>query len=194
MKKISAIILCSLLVFGVACSRIVRRFTNDPNLKKVGELWPDVPKMDDMTSVEADLPIFIHVLLRTALNNLYRFNKEGEGKTHATGDWAVFSTSKGVDDIRNFYTNERMTTFGSWTASNKSTCVDGKQYSFSGVFCVFAKKANNRDIGLMVVASQNEEKKQTNVFFVRVESDAETGSNPQPSTSVNAPATRRRSE
>jgi len=146
--------------------------------------------MDGMASVEADLPIFIHVLLRTALNNLYRFNKEGEDKTHATGDWAVFSTSKTADDVRNFYTNERMTTFGNWAASNKSTCVDGKQYSFSGVFCVFSKKANHRDIGLMIVASQDEEKKQTNVFFVRVESDEQVGTNTQPSKGVTATASR----
>ena len=191
MNKVSAIVLSSALILAsLSCSRIVKRITNDPNLKKVGDLWTDVPKMDGMSSVEADLPIFIHVLLRTALNNLYRFDKEGKDKTHATGDWAAFSTGKTADDVKNFYNNERMTTFGSWAPSNKSTCLDGKQYSFSGVACVFSKKANHRDIGLMIVASQDEEKKQTNVFFVRVESDEQTGTNTQPTTPVTATARR----
>jgi hypothetical protein len=191
MKKIPAIFISSLLIFAaLSCSRIVRRLTNDPNLKKVGDLWPDVPKIDGLSSSEADLPIFVHVLMRTALNNLYRFNKEGEDKTHATGDWAVFSTSKTADEVKGFYTNERMTTFGNWTASKKSTCLDGKEYSFSGVACVFAKKANKRDIGLLIVASQDDAKKQTNIFFVRVESDDTSGTTTQPSTNVTAPASR----
>jgi hypothetical protein len=69
--------------------------------------------------------------------------------------------------------------------------LDGKQYRFSGVFCVFQKKANNRGIGLMIVASQDEEKKQTNLFFVRVESDEPTGANTPTSTTATATKTER---
>src|SRR6185369_16462303 len=152
MSKISPLFLLVVLLLSVtSCSRIINKFTEDKNLTKVGELWPDVPKMDGLASSEAALPLYVHVLLRTALNNLYRLNKEGEDKTPSKGDWAVFTTPKSADDVKNFYTNERMTSFGQWDASQKSTCLDGKQYSFSGVACVFAKTVNNRGNGLLIV-------------------------------------------
>jgi hypothetical protein len=178
MSKISPILLLVvLLLSATSCSRIINKFTEDKNLTKVGDLWPDVPKMDGLASSEADLPIYIHVLLRTALNNLYRLDKEGEDKTPSKGDWAVFTTPKSADDVKNFYSNERMTSFGKWDASQKSTCLDGKQYGFSGVACVFGKTVNNRGNGLLIVASQDEKKKETTVFFVRVETDETPNAN-----------------
>ena len=182
MRKLVAItLLLPLLLSITSCSRIINKFTEDKNLTKVGDLWPDVPKMDGLTSSEAELPVYIHLLMRTMLNNLYRLNKEGEDKTPAKGDWAVFTTTKSADDVKNFYSNERMTSFGQWDASQKSTCLDGKQHGFSGVACVFGKTVNNRGNGLLIVASQDEAKKQTNVFFVRVESDETANSNKPPS-------------
>ena len=182
MRKLVAItLLLPLVLLVTSCSRIINKFTEDKNLTKVGDLWPDVPKMEGMTSTEAELPVYIHLLMRTMLNNLYRLNKEGEDKTPTKGDWAVFITPKSADDVKNFYSNERMTSFGQWDASQKSTCLDGKQYGFSGVACVFGKTVNNRGNGLLIVASQDEAKKQTNVFFVRVESDEAANTNKPPS-------------
>ena len=182
MRKLVAITLLLPLVLSVtSCSRIINKFTEDKNLTKVGDLWPDVPKMDGLTSSEAGLPVYIHLLMRTTLNNLYRLNKEGEDKTPAKGDWAVFTTPKSADDVKDFYSNERMTSFGQWDPNQKSTCLDGKQHGFSGVACVFGKTVNNRGNGLLIVASQDEAKKQTNVFFVRVESDETANTNRPPS-------------
>jgi hypothetical protein len=187
MRKLLVITLLALLLSATSCSRIINKFTEDKNLKKVGDLWPDVPRMDGLTSSEADLPIYIHVLLRTALNNLYRLNKEGEDKTPSKGDWAVFTTPKSADEVRNFYSNERMTSFGKWDASQKSTCLDGKQYGFSGVACVFGKTVNNLGNGLLIVASQDEQKKETTVFFVRVETDETPNANKPPNAASPTP-------
>jgi len=188
MKKLSPIILVAALIFAAtSCSRIINKFTNDQNLKKVGDLWSDVPRMEGLASSEAEMPIYVHLLMRTALNNLYRLNKEGEDKTPSTGDWAVFSTTKTADDVRNFYTNERMTSFGSWDASKKSTCLNGNEYRFSGVACVFGKTVSNVGIGLLIVASQDEQKKQTNIFFVRVETPQPPNAN-KPAEKANTPA------
>jgi hypothetical protein len=123
------------------------------------------------------MPMFVKLLMRTALNNLYRLNKENEDRTPSKGDWAVFATTKLPEDVKNFYTNERMTSFGSWEASKNSTCLNGGDHGFSGVGCVFKKIANNRGIGLLIVAAQDEQKKQTNVFFVRVETDETPAAN-----------------
>ena len=183
-RTLAMFIFAALFISAASCGRIINRFTKDQNLKKVGELWSDVPRMDGLASSEADLPIFVHLLMRTALNNLYRFNKEGEDKTPSTGDWAVFSTPKSPDEVRSFYTNDRMTSFGRWDPSKNSTCLNGSEYRFSGIACVFAKNENKLGIGLLIVAAQDEQKKQTNVFFVRVETP---DVNPTP-TKTNTPA------
>jgi hypothetical protein len=175
-KTLSVVLVGALLLATSSCS-VINKFTGDPNLKKTADLWSDVPKMEGLASSEAEMPVYVKILMRTALNNLYRLNNANEDRTPATGDWAVFTTTKSPDDVKNFYTNARMTSFGSWDASKDSTCSSGNQTGFSGVGCVFAKTVNKRDIGLLIVAAQDEQKKQTNVFFVRVEKDETPPSN-----------------
>jgi hypothetical protein len=185
MSKISAAILFGALVLAVASCRMIKTLTgDDQNLKKVGDLWSDVPRMDGLASSEAEMPIYVKLLMRTALNNLWRLNKENEDRTPSSGDWAVFSTPKLPEDVKNFYTNERMTSFGSWEASKNSTCLDGSKQGFSGVACVFKKLSNNRGIGLLIVAAQDEQKKQTNIFFVRVETDETPAANKPANTAI----------
>ena len=166
--------------------RVIKTLTGDQDLKKVADLWSDVPRMEGLVSSEAEMPVQVKLLMRYALNNLWRFSKEGEDKTKATGDWVVFTSTKSPQDVQNFYTNERMTSFGSWEASKNSTCLNGSDYGFAGVGCVFSKSANKRAIGLLIVAIHDEAKKQTNVFFVRVETDETPGSTQQP-TAANTP-------
>jgi hypothetical protein len=116
-----------------------------------------------------EMPLMIKVLVRTALNNLWRFNKDGEDKTPATGDWIVFTTASKPADIAAYYTNARMTSFGNWQGSNRSTCMDGKDKGVNGVLCVFEKTADGKVTGLALIAAEDEKSKQTNLFFLRVE-------------------------
>ena len=179
MNKFLVLATCCALLIAITSCRTIKTITGgDTELKKVGDLWSDVPKMEGLTSSETDLPLFVKVLMRTALNNLYRLNKEGEDKTPATGDWAAFTTSKSAQEIQTYYSNDRMTSFGNWDASKNSTCLNGKDQGFNGVACVFHKVASKKDIGLLIVASQDDQKKQTNVFFVRVEKDQTSTATP----------------
>jgi len=170
MSKILATTVFGALVVAVTSCHIVK-FIDEQKLKKVGDLWSDVPRMEGLAPSEAEMPAFVKILMRTALNDLWRFNKENEDRTPSSGDWVAFATTKSPDDVRGFYTNQRMTSFGSWEASKNSTCLNGSEHGFSGVGCVFKKIANNRGIGLLIVAAPDTEKKQTHVFFVRVETD-----------------------
>jgi hypothetical protein len=172
MRKFLATILCASFVFAVTSCRVIDKlYGGDLNLKKVGQLWSDVPRMDGLGPSDMEMPFYVKVLMRTTLNNLYRLNKNGEDKTPATGDWAVFTTSKSPDDVRNFYTNDRMTSFGGWETSKTSTCVKGNDQGFAGIGCVYKKVSGNHGTGLLIVAALDEQKKDTNVFFVRVETD-----------------------
>lgn len=178
MRIIQTAILLLVLVLTVTSCRVIQTITGqDQNLKKVTELWSDVPRMDGLTSAEADMPLFVKLLMRTALNNLGRLNNQNEAQAKSTGDWAVFTTAKTPEDFKSFYTNDRMTTFGGWEASKNSTCLDGNEQGFSGVACVFKKEVNNMGIGLLIVAAQDQQKKQTTVFFVRVETDETSNAN-----------------
>src|SRR5437764_14329466 len=107
-----AAVLCAVLSCG-----LVDRFTSGQQMNKVNELWSDVLRMDDFRHSDLEMPVTVKLLLRTALNNLWRLNKEGEDKTPVTGDWVVFATSKTPADVQNFYTNDRMTSFGAWEVS-----------------------------------------------------------------------------
>src|SRR6476646_10809290 len=110
MKKISSLFGIILLIFAVMSCGLINRFTPvGEGMTRTSEMWPDVPKMDSLTQSDMEMPMMIKVLVRTALNNLWRVNKEGEDKTPATGDWIVFSTTGTPSDVENFYTNARMT-------------------------------------------------------------------------------------
>jgi hypothetical protein len=168
-KKTGLIATAALALCAVACGTLVDRIAGGQDMKKVSELWADVPKMDGMTSSDLEMPVATKLILRTIIGNLGRFNKEGESQTTGDIDWMAFTTAKPSTDVRAFYTNEKMTESGGWDASKESTCIDGKEKGASGVFCVFQKKVDGRPVGLIVVAAEDEAARQTNVFFVRIE-------------------------
>src|SRR5262249_42045947 len=99
----------------------------------------------------------------------------------------VFDSSKKPDDVKSFYTNERMAASG-WEKSDKSTCVSGNEYGVPqvGMVCLFVRHAADKDIGLMIIPAQAEQATQINVWFVRVEGPPDSNA----STVSKAPAKR----
>ena len=110
----------------LSCSTVLNKIASGgPEMTKADELWSDVPRMDDMTHSDIDMPITIKFALKTVLNNLWRANNDKEDKTPVSGDWVIYSTSQSPSAVQAFYTNERMTSYGKWEANKASTCVDG---------------------------------------------------------------------
>ena len=72
--------LIALIITATSC-RVIKTLTGDEDLKKVGDLWSDVPRMEGLAASEAEMPVQVKLLMRYALNNLWRLNKEGEDKT-----------------------------------------------------------------------------------------------------------------
>jgi len=136
------------------------------------ELWSDVPRMDDLKRSNMDIPVTIKLIAQPILNRVI-----GEG-THS-GDWIIFTTKKTPDDIKNFYTNSRMTSSGGWDASDNSTCLTGSSQGISqvGLFCVFQKNSNNKQVGLMILTGPHDQTTAMNVFFLRVEAPGTTVAN-----------------
>jgi hypothetical protein len=169
MNKFYACVAAGVLLFVVLSCGLADKLTGGDKLTKTEDLWSDVPQMDGMTHSELELPFAVKLLMRTALNNLWRFNKEGEDKTPASGDWGAYQTGGTPSDVQDFYTNSRMSSFGNWETTKNSTCIDGKDKGVDGVICVFKKTVDTNDVGLAIIAMPDEKKK-TNIFFIRVES------------------------
>lgn len=177
MKNAVTAILGGVLLLAVLSCGLIDKFTGGQDMTRVNELWSDVPRMDGLASSDMELPLAVKIFMRTALNNLWRLNKTGEDKTPVQGDWVVFTTGGPPADVRNFYTNERMTSFGKWEASKNSTCLDGKDKGIDGVLCVFAKVADNKETQLAIIAMQDNTTNKTNVFYLRLEKDAGAAAN-----------------
>jgi hypothetical protein len=185
-KVLVSIPFAVLLFVALSCSTITDRITKKvigDDVSRTNQLWSDVPQMDGMAVTDMDMPIPIKIVMRTLLNNLWRADKENEN-TPVSGDWIVFTTNATTEDIQNFYTNERMTNFGQWEPSKEPSCLDGKAKGVEGVLCVFQKVSNTREVGLAIIAKRDDETKQTHVFFLRLEKDAEPGSKVLPANAA----------
>jgi hypothetical protein len=143
--------------------------------------------MDGLSTSKLEPPFFVKLLMRTALNQI------GGRGAKDTGDWIAFDSIRTPNDIRNFYSNERMASNG-WDKSDKSTCVSGSEYGLSqvGMVCLFIRHTENKDVGLMIIPAQADQPGQINVWFVRVEAPRESAPT-TPSTKTNQQANDERS-
>jgi len=172
--KYSATVLALFALVSLACGLldtvVNKAVGSNENFTRTTSLWSDVPQMDGLKPSELDsMPPFIKLALRFILGNLGRLNAPGEDQTTGNIDWVAFTTDQTPDDVSGFYTNERMVASGWDDAGQDSTCVSGSEsgYSQIGVFCVFVKQKEN--IQLVLVAAQDEQTGQTNVFFLRLQ-------------------------
>src|SRR5262245_53536333 len=97
MKTFLRAVLFAAMTMALACGAI----RSNAGLTRTSELWSDVPKMDGLSPSNLEPPLFVKLLMRTALNHI------GSDRGN-TGDWIVFDSIKKPDDVKSFYTNERM--------------------------------------------------------------------------------------
>ena len=136
-------------------------------------LWPDVPQMDGLTlSPLEDMPPFIKIAMRLILGNLGRLNGAGEDQKTGNVDWIAFTTDKTPQDVQNFYTNDLMTASG-WD-TNDTPCVSGSEQGSAqvGAACIYQKTENGQLIQLLIMTAQDDQTKQNNVFYLRLQSAA----------------------
>jgi hypothetical protein len=111
--------------------------------------------------------------MNLVIGNLGLLNPEGEDRTTGKVDWIVFDTDQTPEDVKAYYTPERMTENG-WEQTEQSSCVQGSDFGMTevGALCVFAKQTGDVQTQLAIITAQDEQTQKYHVFFLRLESAA----------------------
>ncbi len=138
MRKASA--LCALvLMIGVVLScRMAEKLTGNSKAGTVSELWPDVPPLAGAQKTDLEIPLGPRLALRAMMNGKINF--------------IAFTTDKSVDDVRAFYSNDRMKSAG-WTPNDKGCIGDTENDKNQGAVCLYERKDNNKDEGLAIIVA-----------------------------------------
>ena len=153
--KPSASLLALILIFGVAIScKLSERLAGDKNAGTVSELWSDVPPFQGATKAEIEIPLGVRLLIR--------------GMSQGKVNFISFRTDKPAQDVKDFYSVERMKAVG-WIANDKGCTGDTEDTKNHGAFCLFTKKNNGKDEALAIIVAQDEKLPDTNIFYARVD-------------------------
>ena len=153
--KASASLLALILIFGVAIScKLSEKLAGDKNAGTVSELWPDVPPFQGATKAEIEIPLGMRLLIR--------------GMTQGKVNFISFRTDKPAQEVKDFYSVERMKAAG-WIANDKGCTGDTEDPTNHGAMCLFSKKNNGKDEALAIIVAQDEKLPDTNIFYARID-------------------------
>ena len=153
--RVSASLLALILIFGVAIScKLSEKLAGDKNAGTVSELWPDVPPFQGATKAEIEIPLGMRLLIR--------------GMTQGKVNFISFRTDKPAQEVKDFYSVERMKAAG-WAANDKGCTGDTEDTTNHGAMCLFSKKNNGKDEALAIIVAQDEKLPDTNIFYARVD-------------------------
>jgi hypothetical protein len=153
--KTSASLLALFLVLGVAIScKLAERLGGDKNAGTVSELWPDVPPFQGATKTDIEIPLGMRLLIR--------------GMTQGKVNFISFRTDKTAQEVKDFYSNDRMKVAG-WAANDKGCTGDMEDKKNHGALCLFSRKDGGKEEGLAIVVAQDEKLPETNIFYARID-------------------------
>ena len=153
--KASASLLALTLILGVAIScKLSERLAGDKNAGTVSELWPDVPPFQGATKAEIEIPLGMRLLIR--------------GMTQGKVNFISFRTDKPAQEVKDFYSNDRMKAAG-WNANDKGCTGDTEDTENHGAVCLFSRKNGGKEEGLAIIVAQDEKLPETNIFYARID-------------------------
>lgn len=157
------------LVFVLALALLV---TSCSTVEKLNEfrsggtitaLWPDVPAIDG--AARADDELTLPVMYRVMLQGYFG------GKL----DYIAYTSNKPAEEIRNYYTPERMKEHGWKNADTKGqeteaqNCIsdktDAENYATA---CIYGKAENGKAAILALIITRDEKAQKTNIFYARM--------------------------
>ena len=163
LRKSTAIFALFLLLSVVVSCRMVDSLTGGEKAGTVSNLWPDVPPFEGATTTDLQLPLVWRLALRAAM----------QGKV----SFIAFHTSKSAQDVKDFYTADRMKAAG-WTPNEKGCTGDTEDKKNEGAVCFFQRKDGDKQEGLAIIVAESEKEKKTDIFYARFDM---TQATPSPS-------------
>lgn len=158
----SAAICALLLILGVVVScRMVESLSGGEKGGTVSALWPDVPPFEGATKADLQIPLGPRLILRAATRGKINF--------------IAFTTSKTAQEVKDFYTADRMKVAG-WTPHDQGCIGDTEDKKDQGVVCLFQRKDGDRQELLAIIVAENEKTKQTDIFYARIDATQPTAS------------------
>jgi len=153
--RVTGSILALALVLGVGLScKLAERLGGDKNAGTVSTLWPDVPPFEGATKADLEIPLGARLIIRAMSQGAVNF--------------ISFRTSKTAQEVKDFYTNDRMKNAG-WEPRDKGCVGDTEDSRNHGGICMFAKKAAGKEELLAIVIAQDEKLPDTNIFYARID-------------------------
>ena len=153
--RIPASILALALILGVALScKLGERLAGDKNAGTVSTLWADVPPIEGATKSDLEIPLGARLFIRGMM----------QGKVN----FISYKTSKPAQEVRDFYTKERMKAAG-WASDDRGCVGDTEDSQNHGAICLFQRKDAGKNEGLAIVVAQDEKLPETNIFYARID-------------------------
>lgn len=152
-SSISLIAITLLFAVAVSC-KLAESLTGDPKAGTVAALWPDVPPLDGAQKADMELPLGARLALRAMMQGKINF--------------ISFTTDKSAQQVKDFYSNDRMKTAG-WIPSEKGCIGDTDKEDSHGAVCLYGRKDKGKDEGLAIIMAQDEKTKKTNLFYARID-------------------------
>jgi len=130
----------------------------------VTDLWPDVPKMDGITVIKADMPIEFQI----AVQAFFAAASSNQGSIN----FIAYTTDKTPADVEAYYSADRMKSAG-WDANDQSGCIADTSSTTPSAqtgICFFGKtNKDNTGTLLAIVPSVDSTTKKTDIFFARID-------------------------
>jgi len=147
------------------------------NAGTVSTLWTDVPPYPNASKANIDIPLPVQFVIQGFMQAANADNSSGVRLDKF--DFVVYQTSDTPEAVANFYTTDKMTAAG-WDSQDSVGCSAGagSAGSAGAGFCAFTRKGDaGKQTVLLLVPVQDDQTKQTQLFYVRIEGTPRT---PQP--------------
>ena len=142
------------MISTVMSCRMAESLTGNPKAGTVSSLWPDVPPFAGATKADLEIPLGPRLAIRAMMQGKFNF--------------IAFTTDKSAEDVKNFYSNDRMKAAG-WTPNDKGCIGDSEDEKNQGAICLYGRKQGNKEEGLAIIVAQDEKTKQTEIFYARID-------------------------
>ncbi len=162
MKTVKTLMIVVAMFSLMGCGMLNSLLGTSSSSGTVASLWSDVPPLQSATKTNLEMPLAFRLMIQATFRGGI--------------DYIAYTTSQTPDEVRNFYSAERMKSDGWQTADlggnqgGEQSCVGDQQGAgSSGELCLFAKQDGNKEVLLAIVVAEDAQTKNADVFYARID-------------------------